>query len=107
MRILLGVLSIVTLVPTVLPAQGTDVVLLKNWAAPLYWQPSPSETEAAAFRQGAPLPRAEAPVNSLVFVGMTPCRVVDTRSIQGFTGAFGPPSLAGGSSRTFPIQHST
>jgi hypothetical protein len=39
-----------------------------------------------------------------VFVAITPCRVVDTRSGQGFSGAFGPPSLTGGASRTFPIQ---
>jgi hypothetical protein len=35
---------------------------------------------------------------------MTPCRVVDTRSSEGKTGAFGPPSLSSGApSRTFPI----
>jgi hypothetical protein len=38
---------------------------------------------------------------------MTPCRVVDTRVGQGFTGAFGPPSLVGGMKRTFPIQSNT
>jgi hypothetical protein len=32
--------------------------------------------------------------------------VVDTRSGQGFPGAFGPPSLAAGAGRTFPIQSS-
>src|SRR5262245_46138842 len=49
---------------------------------------------------------ATSPANSLVFVGITPCRVVDTRTGQGFTGPFGPPSLVGGASRTFPIQSS-
>jgi hypothetical protein len=38
---------------------------------------------------------------------MTPCRVVDTRNGQGFTGFFGPPALAAGVFRTFPIQSST
>src|SRR5689334_15044843 len=38
---------------------------------------------------------------------MTPCRVVDTRPGPGFTGPFGPPMLAGGSPRTFPILSST
>jgi hypothetical protein len=37
---------------------------------------------------------------------MTPCRVVDTRASQGFPPAFGPPSLAAGTSRTFPLQSS-
>src|SRR5262249_13062111 len=46
------------------------------------------------------------PANSLVFVGMTPCRVVDTRLGQGFSGPFGPPGLLGDESRTFPIQSS-
>jgi DUF971 family protein len=32
-----------------------------------------------------------------------PCRIADTRSGFGFTGAFGPPSMAGGSTRAFPI----
>src|SRR5262249_8283268 len=50
---------------------------------------------------------ASSPAGALVFVGMTPCRVVDTRAGQGFTGAFGPPSLVGAAGRTFPIQSST
>jgi hypothetical protein len=44
--------------------------------------------------------------NLLVFVAMTPCRVVDTRASQGFPPAFGPPSLVAGASRTFPVQSS-
>ena len=44
--------------------------------------------------------------NPLVFVAMTPCRVVDTRASQGFPPAFGPPSLVAGASRTFPVQSS-
>jgi hypothetical protein len=93
------------LLPSMLTAQmrpNQDPVVLKHWTAPLYWQLSESERDAAGLT-----PRAQAPANSLVFVGMTPCRVVDTRSGQGFSGAFGPPSLAAGASRTFPIQSST
>ena len=53
-------------------------------------------------------PKAFSPTaNPLVFVAMLPCRVVDTRMGDGFTGAFGPPSLVGGVSRTFPILSST
>ncbi len=44
---------------------------------------------------------------TLVFVGITPCRIADTRVAAGFTGAFGPPSLFANASRTFPIQSST
>ncbi len=36
------------------------------------------------------------------FVGLTPCRLVDTRG-NGFTGAFGPPALAAAGPRNFPL----
>jgi hypothetical protein len=95
-------IAILTLLPSMLTAQmrpSQDPVVLKHWTAPLYWQLSESERNAAGLT-----PHAQTPANSLVFVGMTPCRVVDTRSGLGFPGAFGPPSLAAGASRTFPIQ---
>ena len=38
---------------------------------------------------------------------MTPCRIVDTRPGQGFSGAFGPPSLSPGVVRTFQITGTT
>ena len=41
--------------------------------------------------------------SGLQFYPVTPCRVADTRSGAGKTGAFGPPSMAAGSQRTFPI----
>ncbi len=37
-----------------------------------------------------------------VFVGLTPCRLVDTRG-NGFGGPFGPPGLAAGAPRDFPL----
>jgi Chaperone of endosialidase len=73
---------------------------IKNWAAPALWSPpakvladdalSPQEAEAI---DGVPTP-------ALHFVGLTPCRLVDTRG-NGFTGDFGPPALAAGVPRTF------
>jgi hypothetical protein len=42
----------------------------------------------------------------LGFMTVPPCRVVDTRSGQGRTGAFGPPSLASSAERSFPIVSS-
>jgi hypothetical protein len=48
-----------------------------------------------------------APPGPLTFIGVTPCRLMDTRSTQGFTGAFGPPSLpAFGTPRVVPIPGS-
>jgi endosialidase-like protein len=37
------------------------------------------------------------------FLGLTPCRLVDTRG-NGFVGAFGPPALITGVPRNFPLQ---
>jgi hypothetical protein len=110
-------ISLLILLPVVAIAQvQRDAVPLQSWPAPLYWQPSQSEHQAAvAERPGVSAqaiasdigPAATSPANSLVFVGMTPCRVVDTRTGSGFSGAFGPPSLVGGAVRSFPIQSST
>jgi hypothetical protein len=40
--------------------------------------------------------------NPLPFIGVTPCRVADTRG-NGFTGAYGPPSLIANATRSFTI----
>lgn len=89
---LLRAASLLAMMPILGVAQAapsSDPVVLKHWAAPLYWQP-----------------RAAGAANPLVFVAMTPCRVADTRASQGFPAAFGPPSLVAGASRTFPMQSS-
>ena len=85
-------------------------VVLRRWAAPLYWQPTPSLASSGERAVAMASPNAGLPpnANALVFVAMPPCRVVDTRtSSQGSSGAFGPPSLLGGVSRTFPILSNT
>jgi hypothetical protein len=43
---------------------------------------------------------------ALAFYPLTPCRIADTRAAGGFSGAFGPPSLAASTTRTFPIPSS-
>jgi hypothetical protein len=40
---------------------------------------------------------------ALSFYPVKPCRVVDTRSGQGTSGEFGPPSMTGGATRTFTL----
>jgi hypothetical protein len=98
---------------SLLDAQQPPEPRLRNWIAPLYWQPSRAESETAAISytlanaSGKPTGGAQTAVNSLVFVAITPCRVVDTRAANGFPGAFGPPSLSGNSTRSFPIRAST
>lgn len=44
---------------------------------------------------------------ALSFYPLSPCRVADTRSYGGFTGAFGPPSISGGAARDFPVLSSS
>lgn len=95
---------------------------LKNWLAPLYWAPHEArghddQREITARNEPMRSPQAvpstvvraaaNAMTEALVFVAVTPCRVVDTREGLGFSGAFGPPALSGGVRRTFPIQSST
>jgi hypothetical protein len=92
--------SLMAVAPMLLSAQPLrDAVPLRHWPAPLYWQP-----DLVGLR---PLATAPTDPNPLTFIGMTPCRVVDTRTGSGFTGAFGPPSLVAGVSRTFPMQSSS
>jgi hypothetical protein len=45
---------------------------------------------------------AAAAATPLPFVALAPCRVADTRG-NGFSGAYGPPSLSAGVSRDFPM----
>jgi len=79
-----------------------------NWAAPLYWQPSAHE--AALMKQAGEAQRgsqeqpqaAGAPAGAtapLVFVGITPCRMLDTRGydptfVSGTV--YGPPAMPAG-----------
>jgi hypothetical protein len=46
---------------------------------------------------------------ALAFYPATPCRIVDTRTVggSGLTGAFGPPQMTAGSTRTFPVPSSS
>src|SRR5215471_13809976 len=97
---------------SLLNAQQPLEPLLRNWAAPLYWAPQPGEIEhqRAARQDASALPQADSIFSApgpMTFIALTPCRVMDTRG-NGFTGAFGPPSLtAGGTPRQVPIPSSS
>jgi hypothetical protein len=90
---------------------------LRNWAAPLYWAPSPAEFEQQRIEQRITHPEASlspiaqasifTPPGPMTFIAMTPCRVMDTRSSQPFTGAFGPPSLTAYVARQVPMPSSS
>ena len=81
--------------------EAADYRQIVNWPAPLYW---------ASARRDVPAPRGQstgaieqfAPSTPLPFIALAPCRVADTRG-NGFSGPFGPPYLAAGTPRDFPI----
>src|SRR5262245_20101108 len=75
---------------------------LTDWKTAPYWAPAGTGTRAKASEHfGAFRPEAADPTPApLVYVAVTPCRLVDTRTGSGLTGAFGPPSLAGDPSQT-------
>jgi hypothetical protein len=106
----LRTLVLIALPSAMLTAQ-TDIPL-KNWPAPLYWQsaqPENHDTVALSGIQSDVLLRPTVHTNPrLVFVAMPPCRMVDTRlRATTFPGAFGPPSLQPGATRTFALQSSS
>jgi hypothetical protein len=115
-RVVVTLATVSLFIPFALIAQvQQDKATLRNWATPLYWQPSLAEDQASRTKPDVfdntavanattdITPQAQTPPNSLVFVGMTPCRIADTRNAS-FPAGFGPPSLSGGTSRTFAIQ---
>ncbi len=64
-----------------------------NWPAPATWSPhSASRGVSTMASITSPLP----------FIGVTPCRVADTRG-NGFTGQYGPPALVANATRSFTI----
>ena len=76
-------LAMVAVVATASPQEQGAV---RNWKAPTTWEAP----------DGAPL------TVPLEFVGIAPCRLIDTRGF-GFSGAWGPPFLTAGVARNFPI----
>ena len=85
-----------------LPAQNPEPGIV-NWPAPLYWSPGTGARvpvgDSGDFRAKD---TDSVPTSTLPFVGITPCRLVDTRN-AGFPPGYGPPSLSPGvpNGRTF------
>ncbi len=102
-----GVPSLLVFLPVVLSGQSArdNVVPLKNWAAPLYWQPNQVEREAVPQLQFS---ANAVSTNALTFVAITPCRLVDTRG-GAFNGMspFSGPSIASKGTITIPVQSPT
>jgi hypothetical protein len=88
MRRIVGFLAGV-LVSAFSAAQSSDIPV-SNWTVPPYTHPSGGITTMADFTP----PRA--------FIGVQPCRLVDTRS-GAFPAGFGPPNLSPGVERVFDL----
>jgi len=68
-------------------AQATDAVPLKNWAAPLSWQPTTEQERVVARERAAKVNGLNPQISPAsgteelgMLVAITPCRLVDTRS---------------------------
>lgn len=99
-----GALALVGLGVAILPQRvdpaQSGAVPVRNWRPARLSQPD-------ADRLGAN-PNAAGGSTGLVFVAITPCRVLDTRAQggSGKTGPFGPPSLVANEARVVPIPSS-
>jgi N-acetylneuraminic acid mutarotase len=109
MKGMLGLILAMALLPAFLLASSpVDAVsdAPQNWTAPPYWMP-PAVSPGDGDESGRSAPAAGrhalvASPSALPFFAVTPCRVADTRG-YGFTGAYGPPFMAGGVPRNFTI----
>lgn len=97
------------------PFRPDQEIPIRNWQAPIFWMPSQpplltSDTSAASGKLaaeagGAPRSGSVTPLTGpLLFIGITPCRLVDTRSYQNFPAPFGTPPLQPNVIRTFPLK---
>lgn len=71
---------------------------IENWGAPLAWSAERFLVESDSDQAT----KLAVPTSPLPFVGIPPCRIADTRG-AGFAGAYGPPPLAAGVARNFPL----
>ena len=82
-----------------------------GFAQPVRWETIPVRNwplQRAGDRTLSASNIAAGSTSGLVYIAITPCRVVDTRGADGSgkTGAFGPPSLLGGQARVIPVPSS-
>ncbi len=74
---------------------------IRNWPANPFWV-SPQKPEKTDPQASIPMAVETVLTSPLPFVGVSPCRIADTRG-NGFTGAYGPPGLAAGTPRNFAL----
>jgi len=83
---------------------------ISTWQPPAYLDLSANQSahqkdtgKNEAATQTPFAPSGTVLTQTVAFVGIVPCRLVDTRGITGETGAFGPPIMTAGSTRTIPV----
>lgn len=98
---------------------AAEINVIRNWTAPQYWTPSMPEGTAARHlnrqndERALPYPDAAATSSNQVtgatsvlsLVGITPCRLMDTRD-NSLPAPFGPPSMASLQVRTITVLSS-
>jgi hypothetical protein len=97
--LLLGGVALAPWMPASFAQQiRTDTIPVKNWSVGKSSDQMLSELSAVVAGS----------TSRLVYIAITPCRVMDTRSEggSGKTGPFGPPSIVAGQSRVVPIPSS-
>ena len=98
-RIVISSALLFVFVVTAAVAQEPHQEAIPNWSAPSFWTPVDQEIgdahllKEAVFGPGTP-------ASPLPFIGMPPCRIVDTRLAPG---PYGGPSLAASQSRNFNL----
>jgi hypothetical protein len=86
-------------------AVAQEEIPIQTWPAPPYWAPpaqpqrATEDAEAVVAEIGELDPEA-LPTEPLPFIGITPCRLIDTRNPAG---TYGGPPLAAGVPRSFPV----
>jgi hypothetical protein len=85
-------------------AAGQEILdfpgVVRNWSAPPHWSASEEGGERSAASPAEAL--ASVPTSPMPFIGVTPCRIVDTRNAS-FPVGYGPPSMAANISRNFTL----
>ena len=92
------VMAAAALIPTSSAQQvHLDTIPVKNWSVHKSGEELLSQPRAATGS-----------TSGLVFIAITPCRIIDTRGQggSGNTGLFGPPSLVAGQARIVPVPKS-
>src|ERR1035441_8990605 len=89
---------------------NTDLPI-STWQAPAFWDASSAHRDPLdreKFQAARPTPEAASGTplsNSMAFVAIVPCRLVDTRGATG--DSFGSPAMNAGETRTIPVLSNT